>query len=228
MPLNSHDTAFLQDILPFWNKLTPPQRQLIQSGSAPHNFRAKDIIHSGPDDCAGLYCIKSGQVRSFILSDTGREITLFRLFERDVCIFSASCVLKNIRFDIYSQAVEDSETILIPTAIYRDLNQNSLAVSDFTNQLISSRLSDVMWLLEQILFMSFDRRLAIYLLEQSSIDGSDRLKTTHEEIARNMGSAREVVTRMLRYFQSEGMVKLSRGEVELTDRKKLEKMAKAK
>jgi CRP/FNR family transcriptional regulator, anaerobic regulatory protein len=223
--LEQSDMKFLQDSLPFWEHLSEQDKNLIRSSASVRCHPAGSSLHNGAADCAGLFVVKSGQVRTFILSDTGREITLFRLFERDICIFSASCMLKNIRFDVFIEAVQNSETILIPTAVYNELNQKSIAVSDYTNQLLSSRFSDVMWLLEQILFMSFDRRLAMFLLEESAISGGDLLTITHEEIAKNMGTAREVVTRMLRYFQSEGLVKLSRGVIRILNRKKLETLS---
>ncbi len=226
MSLSQSDQVFLHDSLPFWGHLTEEERELIDSSAVLRSHPAGSSLHNGSADCAGLFVVKSGQVRTFILSDTGREITLFRLLQRDICIFSASCMLKDIRFDVFIEAVQASETILIPTAVYNRLNQTSLAVSEYTSQLLSSRFSDVVWVLEQILFMSFDRRLALFLLEESAIDGGDLLKTTHEEIAKNMGTAREVVTRMLRYFQSEGLVRLSRGAVRILDRKKLETLSR--
>lgn len=225
MSLNQSDLSFLHESLPFWDRLSEQQKKLVESSAVVRSHPAGSSLHNGSADCAGLFLVKSGQVRTFVLSDAGREITLFRLFERDICIFSASCMLKNIRFDVFIEAAQDSETILIPTSVYKNLNQNSLAVSDYTNQLLSSRFSDVVWLLEQILFMSFDRRLAMFLLEESAISGGDTLTTTHEEIAKNMGTAREVVTRMLRYFQSEGLVRLSRGEVRILSRKGLEALS---
>lgn len=225
MSLNQSNLQFLRQSLPFWGRLTEREKQMVESSSTVRSYPAGGSLHNGAADCAGLFVVKSGQVRTFILSDSGREITLFRLFERDICIFSASCMMKNIRFDVFIEAVQDTETILIPTAVYKILNQNSLAVSDYTNQLLSSRFSDVVWLLEQILFMSFDRRLAMFLLEESSVRGENILTTTHEEIAKNMGTAREVVTRMLRYFQSEGLVSLSRGEIRILDRKRLERLS---
>ncbi|HEX3018343.1 MAG TPA: Crp/Fnr family transcriptional regulator [Caproicibacter sp.] len=225
MPINEREQEFLKQVLPFWGELTAEQQRAVKNGSASRHFSPGSVLHSGPGDCAGLFVIIKGQVRAYILSDSGREITLYRLFDRDVCIFSASCMMKDIRFDVHMQAVEETETILIPTPVYRELDQNSLAVSNYTSQILSSRFSDVMWLLEQILFMSLDKRLALHLIELSSISGN-RLKVTHEEIARDIGTAREVVTRMLKYFQTEGMVKLSRGEINLTDRKKLESLAK--
>lgn len=225
MSIGESDSLFLRDSLPFWGRLSDREKHLIESASALYSYPTGSSLHHGSSDCSGLFVIKSGQVRAFILSDAGREITLFRLFERDICIFSASCMMKNIRFDVLIEAVQDCEAILIPTAVYNELNRTSLAVSDYTNQLLSSRFSDVMWLLEQILFMSFDRRLALYLLDETAISGGDCLDTTHEEIAKNMGTAREVVTRMLKYFQSEGIVQLSRGEIRVTDRKKLESLS---
>ena len=98
---------------------------------------------------------------------------------------------------------------------------DSLAVSNYSRSLLSSNFSELMWLMEQIMWKSFDKRLASFLLEESAIEGTSSLKITHEKVAKHMGTAREVVTRMLRYFQSEGMVKLTRGGIELCDLNKL-------
>jgi len=165
--------------------------------------------------------VRKGQARAYIVSETGKEITLYRLLERDMCIFSASCMLRNISFEILVEAEKDTEAFLIPSSVYQDLLRNSIAVSDYTNQLMSSRFSDVMWIMEQVLFMSFDKRLGLFLLEQANIDGTDRLLITHETIARHMGTAREVVTRMLKYFAAEGLVELFRGGVILKDHEEL-------
>lgn len=97
----------------------------------------------------------------------------------------------------------------------------SAPVANYTNELMSSRFSDVMWLMEQIMWKSLDKRVAAFLLEESRIEGTTELKITHEIIANHLGSHREVITRMLQYFQNEGMVKLSRGKVTITDEKKL-------
>ncbi len=100
-------------------------------------------------------------------------------------------------------------------------------LSNYTNEVIASRFSEVMWLLENILWKSFDKRLAAFLLEEAAIDGTNHLRITHEAIGSHMGSPREVVTRMLRYFQSEGFVSLSRGTVEIIDPKGLEALQDA-
>jgi cAMP-binding proteins - catabolite gene activator and regulatory subunit of cAMP-dependent protein kinases len=227
MAVTGENLTFLKSVLPFWGKLTPEQQQKITAGAVPQKYHRGESMHRGSKHCAGLLLVKRGQLRVFIISENGKEITLYRLFDNDICIFSAACIMKNISFDVYVETEQETEALLVPTPLYNELNQSSIAVSDYTNQLMASRFSDVMWVLEQVLFSSFDRRLASFLLEQSAIDGTDRLAITHETIARHLGSAREVVTRMLRYFQSEGMVKLTRGGIALTDRKNLTELAQS-
>jgi CRP/FNR family transcriptional regulator len=173
-------------------------------------------------DCTGLLLIKSGLLRAYILSDEGREITIYRLFERDMCLFSASCIMRSIQFEITIEAEKDTELWVIPAEIYKSIMEESAPVANYTNELMATRFSDVMWLIEQILWKSLDKRVAAFLLEESAIEDSNELKITHEIIANHLGSHREVITRMLRYFQSEGMVRLSRGTIVLLDRKKLE------
>jgi len=222
------DMRFIRDALPFWQKLTDGERRLVENSLMARGYSAGDVIHNGSGDCFGLFVIKSGQVRAYITSESGKEITLYRLFDRDICIFSASCIMKNIQFDVYIEAMSETETLLIPTPVFKELNESSKAVTDFTAQLIASRFSDVMWLLERTLFTSFDKRLAAFLTEQCGINGGNTVNMTHEAIASDLGTAREVVTRMLRYFQTEGMVKLSRGKITVTDMKKLSDLTYSK
>ena len=207
-----------------WNKLTPAQREIIESASEFRKAKKNTVLHNGSMDCLGLLVIKSGQLRSYMLSPDGREITINRLFEMDVCLFSASCVMPSMQLDIIIEAEKDTELWIIPACLFKDLMDESIVVANYCNELISSHFSELMWLMEQIMFKSFDKRLAAFLLEEAALEGTSVLKITHEKIANHMGTAREVVTRMLRYFQSEGLVKLTRGTVELTDRKQLEKL----
>ena len=171
-----------------------------------------------------MLLVRSGQLRAYILSEEGREVTICRFFEMDICLFSASCVMPNMQFDIFIEAEKDTEVWVIPACLYQNLMDESLAISNYSHNLITSHFSDVMWLMEQIMWKSFDKRLAAFLLEEANLENTDSLRITHEKIANHMGTAREVVTRMLRYFQSEGMVKLTRGTIELTDKKKLNKL----
>ena len=214
----------LADYLPFFSKLTPQQQGLLTNSVEPLEVKAGTVVHNGSLDCLGLLIIRSGQLRVYALSGEGREITLYRLFDHDICLFSASCVMPDIQFEVVIEAEKDSKMWVIPSCLFKELMEESAAVANYANQLISSRFSEVMWLMEQIMWKSFDKRLALFLLEESALEGSACLKMTHERIAAHLGTAREVVTRMLRYFQSEGMVRLSRGEITIIDEDALRKL----
>ena len=209
---------------PIWDKLTPAQQDRIASTTILHNVSGGSLLHDGGPDCLGLLLVKSGQLRAYMLSEEGREITISRFFEMDICLFSASCVMRNMQFAVFIEAEKDTEVYVIPACLYQNLMEESLPLANFSHNLITSHLSEVMWLMEQIMWKSFDKRLARFLLEESVVEGTNSLKITHERIANHMGTAREVVTRMLRYFQSEGMVRLTRGTVDITDEKKLRKL----
>ena len=211
--------------LPIWDKLTAAQQQRIAGVIDCRKVKKGTHIHDSSADCLGLVLIRSGQLRTYILSEDGREITINRLFEYDVCLLSASCVMPDMQFNVMIEAEKDSEFWSIPACLFKNLMDESLAVANFTNHLMSSHFSELMWLMEQIMWKSFDKRLAGFLLEECSLENSLSLKITHEKIANHMGTAREVVTRMLRYFQGEGMVKLTRGSVDIIDRRRLEKLA---
>ena len=212
----------LAQYLPIWDKLTDTQQKKVAEAADYMKVKKGTHIHDSSADCLGLLLIRSGQLRTYILSEDGREITLNRLFDYDVCLLSASCVMPDMQFNVMIEAEKDSEFWSIPACLFKNLMDSSVTVSNFANSLMSSHFSELMWLMEQIMWKSFDKRLAAFLLEESRLDNTTELKITHEKIAAHMGTAREVVTRMLRYFQNEGMVKLTRGTVELTDTKKLE------
>ncbi len=213
------------DYFPIWNKMTPAHQQRLTDAAEFLKAKAGNVVHNGSMDCLGLLLIQSGQLRVYTLSSEGREITLYRLFDHDICLFSASCVMPNIQFEVIIEAEKDCEMWVLPSCLFKDLMEESAVVANYANQLISSRFSEVMWLMEQIMWKSFDKRLAAFLLEESTLENSASLKITHEKIANHMGTAREVVTRMLRYFQSENMVKLTRGTVEIVDKAKLENLS---
>ncbi len=215
----------LGNYLPIWAKLTDEQRKTLENATTMRIAPKGTMLHNGNADCVGLFVVKSGQLRAFIVSDEGKEITLYRLLERDICLFSAACMMSSIRFEVTIEAEKDSEVWIIPTEVYHSVMEVSPLLANYTSQILASRFSEVMWLMDQILFKRFDARLATFLLEESTIEDSDELGITHEKIANHMGTAREVVTRMLKYFQSEGMVSLSRGGVHLLDREKLTRMA---
>ncbi len=206
---------------PVWNKLTAAQQERIGNSIVRQQAKKGTILHNGSLDCTGVFLIEAGQLRAYMLSDEGREITLYRLFDRDICLFSASCMMRSIAFDIIIEAQKDTSLWMIPVDVYKSIMEESAPLAIYTNELMASRFSDVMWLVEQVMWKSLDKRLAAFLLEEAVIEQTSHLKITHENIANHLGSHREVITRMLKYFQQEGMVNLSRGAVEITDEKKL-------
>ena len=214
-----------QDAFPIWDRLRPDQQDRIRSALIFRSVEKGTTLHNGNADCTGLLLVKSGQLRAYMLSEEGREITLYRLFDRDLCLFSASCMMRSIQFEVTIQAEKDTELWIFPAEVYKGIMEESAPVSNYTNELMASRFSEVMWLMEQIMWKRLDQRVAAFLLQESAIEGSCELKITHETIANHLGTHREVITRMLRYLQSEGAVRLRRGSVELTDVKKLREIA---
>jgi CRP/FNR family transcriptional regulator len=215
----------ISSYFPIWNQLTPDEQLLLSKNTTKRSVSAGTLLHNGASDCVGLLAVCSGQLRAYISSEEGKEITIYRLFERDICLFSASCMMQSIRFDISISAEKDTELMIISADVYKQVMTRSAALANFTNQIMASRFSEVMWLIEQIMWKSMDKRLASFLLEEKVLEDSPILKITHEKIAAHMGTAREVITRMLRYLQSEHMVRLSRGTVEITDVMSLQKLS---
>ena len=216
----------LEEYLPFWKQLTSAQQNLLGQAASMRTAKAGEPIHRGSEDCVGLLIVVKGRLRAYTVSDEGRELTLYRLLERDLCLFSASCMFQSIQFDVMVEAEVETRMIHIPASIYRQVMQQSAAAANYTNELSASHFSDVMWLMDQVLFKRMDSRLAAFLLEESGLEQSENLKITHETIARHLGSAREVVTRMLKYFQEEGLVTLSRRTVSIRDEKGLRDVAR--
>ena len=212
----------IANYFPVFSKLTPQQQQIVLDYTAIRTVPAGTVVHNGAVECTGFLLVRSGQLRAYTLSSEGREVTIYRLFDHDSCLFSASCIMASLQFEVIIETEKDSEIFIIPPSVYQKLMNESLPVAKYTNDLMATRFSDVMWLMEQIMWKSFDKRLAAFLTEEAAIEGTSTLKVTHEKIANHMGTAREVVTRMLRYFQGEGLVKLTRGTIEIIDEAGLE------
>lgn len=214
-----------ENFFPFWSKLSQDEQKTLTQSAKEREYKKGSIVSGDKTQCTGLLTVVSGQLRAYVITDEGKEITLYRLFERDICLFSASCMLNSIQFDIMIEALEDTKVYVIPADVYKRLMERSAPVANYTNELMASRFSDVMWIMDQILSKKLDGRLAALLIEEEDLAGGDTLSATHEQLANHLGSAREVITRMLRYFQSEGIVKLTRGKIQITDRNRLEEMA---
>ncbi|MFR4351059.1 MAG: Crp/Fnr family transcriptional regulator [Roseburia sp.] len=222
--LNQEDLSTLRENLAFWEQLSPAQRELLTASTKRAHFSKGQALHCGENDCIGVLLVKSGSIRAYITSDEGREVTLYRLESGDICILSASCVMQSIDFDVSVDAETDCEVLQISSMGFSRLASENIYVELFSYKMTAERFSDVMWAMQQLLFTSFDKRLASFLLDECAKSGGDTLHITHEQIARYLGSAREVVSRMLNYFSKEGYVSLSRGTITLLDRKGLRKI----
>lgn len=212
-----------QEIFPFWQEISQEERAYLCQHSAAVTYPKGVSIHDG-NECSGVIFVRSGCLRVYMMSEEGKDITLYRLHKEDMCMLSASCVLQTITFDVFIDAEEDSECYVISGPAYAAVSEHNSNIKIFTLETAVSRFSDVMWVMQQILFMSMDKRLAIFLLDEAARTGADTIPLTHEQIARYMGSAREVVTRMLKYFTGEGMVQVSRKGVKLLDKKRLRRL----
>ena len=138
------DYLELSNYLPFWGQLTAGERETLKGAAVRRTLKRGTVLHYGKEDCVGLFIVRSGQLRAFILSEEGREITLYRLFEQEICLFSASCMLPDIHFEITIEAEQDTNLWVIPTEAYRRVMEESAAVANYTNQLMATRFSEVM------------------------------------------------------------------------------------
>lgn len=219
--LKQSDLNVIKQYLSFWDNLSEAERTTIISHTTKIKYRQGQRVHSAEQECVGVLLMLSGELRTYLLSDQGKEVTLYRLQEGEVCILSASCLLHEITFDVFIDAQQESEVLLISSPVFSHLMKQNCMVENFALHLAMDRFSDVMWAMQQILFMSFDARLAVFLLDECSRMKTTTLSMTQEQIAKHMGSAREVVSRMLNYFAKEGIVKLVRGGICILDKQRL-------
>ncbi|BBF43237.1 transcriptional regulator, Crp/Fnr family [Lachnospiraceae bacterium KM106-2] len=219
--LTQNDRTELQENLDFIEHLSTEQKDYLFENAANVTYEKGAYLHCNCNKCVGVLYVKKGELRVFMLSDEGREITLYHLQEGDLCILSASCVIEAITFDVEITAEKNSELIQINSSAFHHLSDANIYVKAFAHELATKRFSSVMWAMQQILFMSFDKRLANFLYQEMTRTNSLTLSMTHEQIAKNLGSAREVVTRMLKYFAEEGIVSLSRGKIHILDQEQL-------
>lgn len=210
----------LKNTFDFWDIVSEKDKQFIRDHTRTVSFKKGTTVHDG-NGCSGVFLVNSGCLRVYILSDEGKEVTLYRLHSGDMCMLTASCVLQAITFDVMVDAEEDCDCLVVDGVAFSQLSDKIPEIKIFALELAVGRFSDVMWVLQQILFMSMDKRLAIFLLDESARTGSDNIELTHEQIAKYIGSAREVVSRMLKYFSNEGIVENSRKGVRITDKKRL-------
>lgn len=216
---------YFNKIYPFWKDMTDKQKEEFVQNSYTSNYDKGQFVNDSRGKCLGMLAVYKGQLRVYIQSENGKEVTLYRLEEGDICTLSSSCIIDEITFDVFIEATKDSSLIITKSSYLNYLYEDNVYVQNFIYKQTTENFSSVMWSMQQILFLSFDKRLASYLYDELIKASDNSLVVTHDEIAKELGSAREVVSRMLKYFQKEGFVTLERGKVKILDKDALLKIA---
>lgn len=205
----------LQSLLPFYEYLDEAQLDLILQNSREVSFEEGQLLSGGQNSCQGFVSVKSGEISASMISQDGREAELFTLSDGDFCIFSASCIFLPRTFHLQMTVVKKSQLFIIPSATVEKLRSQNIHVELFAYKTMTKRFSDVMAATEDLLFVSVEKRLAKLLLSKN--DDKDSLPysilITQEILAKKLGSAREVVSRILSSFKKSGIIETKRGEI---------------
>lgn len=224
--MNINKKSYLNENLPFFKHLSEEEKTMIYDASHIEEYKADELIYSKYKSCSGIVLVLNGQLRSFMSSLAGKEITLFRLFQNDLCILSSSCVYQNLSYDINLQAEENSLLLIIDGNLFKEVLDKNLSVQKFILEITQSKLSEIMWVLEQVVFFSLEHRLSDYLINQHYLKDSIKITITHEAIANDLGSSREVISRMLKRFEKDNLIEMGRGYIKLIDIKGLKLLCK--
>ena len=244
--------------LPFWKNLSQDEKDRTLSLSVIREFEKGNILHATDGDCLGLAMVLSGSVRAYMMSEEGREITLYHIHEGEWDVLTASCIMYQITFDTQMVIEEESRILIVPTTVLARLKEENIFVRSFIYEALTERFSDVMWTIQQILFYGIDQRIAAYLVHRAeeqgySLNSADAgtkssaggngagtkssagsaaaednpavIMVTHEEIAREINTAREVVARIIKHFINDGLVETGRGKVKIKDPRRIYELA---
>ena len=215
------------DSFDLWHPLTNAQQDVLLRNTRFMRFRKGTSVYRGPLGSAGILHIISGILRVYILSEEGRAFTLCFLRAGDAALLTAAALFDGNLYDISIEADEDTGLFLSDTVVVRQILRENLHVRVAAYERSMQRLSEILGKFHQALFISADRRLARFLLAESERTGDDEIRLTHEQTAQSLGTAREVVRRLIREFSQEGMVETARGRIHILDRAALQCRADA-
>lgn len=189
-------------------------REFQQAASFSKIPAGRDVFLEG-DQVDSIALLVSGVVRVYKISETGREITLYRFGNGSSCILTANAILSRKTFPAVATVEQDAEAVMIPAETFRDWVKRHDLWREFVFDLLSQRLSTVMAIIDEVAFQRMDRRVASLLLGRAK--NQNPLRITHQEIAAELGSSREVISRLLEDFVGEGSIRSGRGTIEITD-----------
>ena len=217
-------TEMLKQI-PYWEYLTEDEKKRAAESAYIRHYVTGEQMYGPYVECVGMIHMLRGEARAYLLSDEGREITLFRVDEGDNCVLSASCVLAHIHFESHIEAAKPSDVLIIPVKVFGELVEQNVYVRCYSYEVATRRFSAVVSVMEQKNFERMDKRLASYLLRLYRETGKTVIRITQKQLAQRINSVRETVSRTLKRFAGEGMIEIRRGSILLKDLQKLEQTA---
>jgi CRP/FNR family transcriptional regulator len=209
------------DKLQFINIFSEDEKNTFFTHAYQVNYSSGKTLIESSKTCQSVYFVISGLIRVFKLTPEGKELTLYRISSGDTCLFTMGCIMGNTNFEALAETEQDSVLVALPGDIFKSLMFSNKEFSEMILSKILTTLTELMILTEEVTFHSINKRVASYLVSKNT----EIIKNTHEEIANELGSAREVVSRMLKEFEKSSIVTLKRGSVTIKDRKKLEILA---
>lgn len=222
--MEKKDSQMLFGEFEFWNKLTETEKNLLENQLYPMVYQEGQYISSTGMDCLGLFLVEYGTLRVYLVSEEGKEVTVFRMHEGELCMISGSCMLSSFPFEVQIDAETETKLYLLPTSAVKKVMEKNIYMENFVYKMMNENLSDIIAAVQKMLFASLEQRIAEFLLDESVRRKSAEIMMTQEQIARSIGSAREAVSRILKQMVKDGSVELFRGGVRMLDKKKLYKI----
>ena len=224
--LNSVGERYLSRV-PFFSDLSENGKELLARALKVARYSHGTFVKSEDEKLTHLPIILSGTVRVFKASPSGKTLTLYRLKESDTCLLAAYCILSNTQYPAEAVVDQDSEMLLISSELFQILYSFEKSVQEFVVNLGLHRILQLIMVIEEIAFKKLDRRLAHFLIEKLMEKGAKTtyMQMTHQQIADELGTAREVISRLLSEFESNEYVSLARKQIEILNHSALEKIA---
>lgn len=211
----------LLDRYPVLRQLPPELADRLAREATPVQYPAGEVLFDLSSRCEGYLFLLEGVIRASSLAENGREILLYRLFPGESCIVTTSCLISSAEYPVRATAEDAVSGIWIPRALFLELLQGSREFCSFVFRSFAQHLTTLLQLVEEVAFHRLDTRLARLLLERGA-----EIDATHQEIAAELGSVREIVSRLLKSFEEQGWVRLGRKHVTVVDPGKLQEIAR--
>ena len=208
------ETSRFLELFPAFRKADPALGAEIVVSASPGRLAAGTRVYFEGDDCGQIAFLLAGEIRVFKAGESGREITLYEIGPGETCILNASCILSGKRYPANAETLSDCELLLLPAGRFRFLVDRYSDMRADVFAVLSERMAGVMALVEEIVFRKLDERLMDHLVEKAA-DGE--LSTTHQAIANELGTSREVVSRLLKDFERRGRLSLGRHRITLRE-----------